>query len=71
MLNALSRLREPKTVNDWLIACKACWNRATKLKLVQENPFAQLQPQFAEGRQCVITAKGCLYFARPGMRVSC
>lgn len=52
---ALAKLSSPKTVNHWLIALKACWNWAVRMKLLAENPFAVLKPFHADGRQRVRT----------------
>lgn len=53
---ALAKLSGPKTVNHWLIASKACWNWAVRMRLLTENPFAALRPLHAEGRRRVCTA---------------
>jgi hypothetical protein len=55
MLNALAKLYRPKTVNNWLIACKACWNWAIRMKLLTENPFQILKSLHAPGRTRVCT----------------
>lgn len=56
MRNELAKLHRPKTVNNWLIACKACWNWAVRMRLVAENPFDTLTPLHAPGRTRVCTA---------------
>ncbi|HEX4607919.1 MAG TPA: tyrosine-type recombinase/integrase [Urbifossiella sp.] len=55
MRNALARRYKPKTVNNWLIACKACWNWAVRMKLLADNPFAGFEPLYAPGRTRVCT----------------
>jgi site-specific recombinase XerD len=55
--NALTVPYGPKTVNHWLIACKACWNWAVGMKLLVENPFRGLPMLFTEDRQRVLTAE--------------
>ena len=50
MLNALAKLHRPKTVNNWQIACKACWSWAIRMKLLADNPFRVLKPLHAPGR---------------------
>jgi integrase len=55
--NALVKLHKPKTVNNWLIACKACWNWGAKMKLVGENPFAEFEPLFAPGRERICSVE--------------
>lgn len=57
MLNALAKLHRPKTVNNWLIACKACWNWAIRMKLLTENPFQILKPLHAPGRTTLVTKR--------------
>ncbi len=57
MLNALAKLYRPKTVNNWLIACKACWNWAIRMKLLADNPFQVLKALHAPGRTRVCTAE--------------
>jgi len=57
MLNALVKLYRPKTVNNWLIACKACWNWARQMKLLADNPFDALKPLHAPGRTRICTQK--------------
>lgn len=52
---ALANLYKPKTVNNWLIACKACWNWAVRLKLLADNPFTGFEPLHAPGRTRVCT----------------
>lgn len=52
---ALAGLYKPKTVNNWLIACKACWNWAVRLKLLADNPFTGFEPLYAPGRTRVCT----------------
>jgi integrase len=56
MRNALAKLYKPKTVNNWLIACKACWNWAARMRLLTENPFAGFEPLYAPGRTRVCAA---------------
>lgn len=55
VLNALAKLHRPKTVNNWLIASKACWNWAVRMRLLTENPFTVLKPLHAPGRTRVCT----------------
>lgn len=55
--NALTAHYGPKTINHWLIACKACWNWAIRKKLLAENPFSGLPMLFTEDRQRVLTAE--------------
>ena len=56
MRNALAELLRPKTVNNWLIACKACWNWASRVSLLGENPFSKFGPVYVPGRTGICTA---------------
>jgi len=55
--NALADHYGAKTINHWLIACKACWNWAIKMKLLVANPFQGLPMLFTEDRHRVLTAE--------------
>lgn len=54
--NAMAKLYKPKTVNNWLIASKACWNWAIRMKLLTENPFVGFELLHAPGRTRLCTA---------------
>jgi integrase len=63
--NALAGRYGPKTVNHWLIACKACWNWAVAKELLAANTFENdmisantysgLPMLFTEDRQRVLS----------------
>ena len=52
----MAKLYKPKTVNNWLIACKACWNWAARINLLSDNPFSKFGSLYAPGRTRICTA---------------
>jgi integrase len=48
---------KPKTVNNALIALRACWNWGVRFDLVAENPFSKVTPLHAQGRRRLVTDK--------------
>ena len=56
MQAALAKFCGPKTVNNWLIAARACWNWAIDQNLVEDNPFKGLEKLHAQGRSRLCSA---------------